>query len=170
MKRIALIVVIALLSVIMITALADETNSELNPPEAGSGSLIVDIMGETILFNYVDTAMAMTGKTYNFAAEMYTLSFMLDKSLKIGEVMEENSIRQIELISHESTSAGYYFTKKSSAQNVQSKVLLEEKNDDGLMKGTFEVVVTPADRWVGDMRPGMISELKLENGLFWFHE
>ena len=47
---------------------------------------------------------------------------------------------------------------------------MEKIDEDGLWQGTFSVTVNSADRWLGDMKPGIIAELELENGEFCFCE
>ncbi len=88
----------------------------------------------------------------------------------MGVTAGENSINSIEILSHVTETSGCYFTKKSSRNNVDSEVTLEKMDEDGLWQGTFRVTATAADRWLGDMKPGIIAELKLENGEFCFCE
>ena len=84
--------------------------------------------------------------------------------------MGENSINSIEVQSHVDTTSGYYFSKKSGDVSVNSEVTMEKVDEDGLWQGTFSVTVLSADRWLGDMKPGIIAELEFENGEFCFCE
>lgn len=45
---------------------------------------------------------------------------------------------------------------------------MEKIDEDGIWQGTFSVTVLSADRWLGDMKPGIIAELEFENGEFCF--
>ena len=64
--------------------------------------------------------------------------------------------------------SGYYFSKKSPSAAVDSEVTLQQGGENGIWQATFRVTVNSADRWLGDMKPGLISELPLENGEFCF--
>lgn len=165
MKKICLILVIALL-MLACGAIAEDARD--TSPEPGTGWLDVEIHGAPVSFVYTGHAAGMTGDTYSFESDAYTLSIMFDKKLEVGVAASENAVQQIELISHDEATSGYYFTKKSSSAAVDSEVLLEQKTDEGLYQGTFKVTVHPGDRWVGDMRPGIIEDLVLDNGAFCF--
>lgn len=76
--------------------------------------------------------------------------------------MGENSINSIEVQSHVTATSGYYFTKKSGDAAVNSEVTMEKIDEDGIWQGTFSVTVLSADRWLGDMKPGIIASSSLK--------
>lgn len=153
---------------------AQETEVEASErnydPEEGTGWLVAKINDKEVEFEYESKTSGMTGTTYNFEAEDFTLSFVLNKALEVGTEMDENAITQIEVVSSDAASVGYYFSKKSTGSNVDSKVTLGEKSEDGLLKGEFSVKVLTADRYVGDNKPGILPELDFTDGEFCFRE
>lgn len=151
-------------------AAAEETVERNHNPEAGTGWLTVDINGEPEEFELKYVTIGLTGKTCHFESDGYTMSFILSKDLAVGETMGTNSIYQIDLLSSEEATSGYYFAKKTVKADVDSEVTLSQKTEDGLVDGTFKVTVNSAERYVGDARPGIQESLVLENGEFCFHE
>ncbi len=153
---------------------AQETEAEASErnydPEEGTGWLVAKINDKEVEFEYESKTSGMTGTTYSFEAEDFTLSFVLNKALEVGTEMDENAITQIEVVSSDAASVGYYFSKKSTGSNVDSKVTLGEKSEDGLLKGEFSVKVLTADRYVGDNKPGILPELDFTDGEFCFRE
>lgn len=139
-------------------------------PEAGTGWLTAQLGDETIELTYEGSTNGMTGKTYSFTSEDFDINLMLNKSLKAGETMEGNAITQIEVLSHETSSTGYYFIKKSSGTDVTSTVTLAETDDENILQGEFSVTVPSADRYVGDFKPGILPELEFTDGEFCFCE
>lgn len=138
-------------------------------PEAGEGWLICTIHHERQEFKYKDSVKSMTGVLHHFVSERYTLSFSLDKKIKVGEPMKLNAINLIEIISSEPSTAGYYASKKSRGTDVESEVLLMDPAQPEILQGTFSVVVPKGDRWVGDLRPGILDAIELEDGEFCFY-
>lgn len=138
-------------------------------PEAGTGWLVADMNEEPVEFEFDSAAKGMTGTAYTFKSDKFTMTLMLNKSLEVGKEMDKNAITQIEVVSSDSASAGYYFIKKSSGKDVDSTVTLE-KSEDGLIQGTFTVTVPTAERYVGDNKPGILEELVFTEGEFCFHE
>ncbi|MDO4274268.1 MAG: hypothetical protein Q4D16_11400 [Eubacteriales bacterium] len=138
-------------------------------PEAGTGWLAADLNEEPVEFEFDSAAKGMTGTTYTFKSENFTMTFMLNKSLEVGTEMDKNAITQIEVVSSDKASVGYYFVKKSPGQDVDSTVTLE-KSEDGLVQGTFTVTVPTAERYVGDNKPGILEQLVFTEGEFCFHE
>lgn len=138
--------------------------------ENEKGWLTVDINGEPEEFELQFVTVGLTGKTYHFESDGFTMSIVFDQDLAVGETMGTNSIYQIDLLSSEEDSSGYYFSKKTVTADVDSEVTLSQKTDDGLLEGTFRVTVPTAERYVGDARPGMLEQLTLENGEFSLHE
>lgn len=112
----------------------------------------------------------MTGTTYNFKSDDFTMALVFNKKLVVGEEMDTNAIAQIEIMSSETSSAGYYFAKKAAGKDVVSTVTLEESEAEGITQGVFTVTVPTADRYVNDNRPGMLPELELTEGEFCFFE
>lgn len=139
-------------------------------PESGTGWMKVDIYDEPQELSFKGISKGMSGEVFIFENETYTVSIVLDKKLEVGVTGGENSIKQIEVYSHATNTSGYYFTKKSSSASVDSEVTLQKKAEDGVWQGNFRVTVLTADRWLGDMKPGLIAELPLENGEFCFCE
>lgn len=165
--------IIGLLAVTMLasmTANAAEATERNYAPEEGKGWLVVEINGEEVEFEYDGSNKGMTGTTYNFKAEEYTMSLMLNKKLEVGEEMETNAITQIEIMSHATADTGYYFAKKASGEDVVSTVTLAESQGEGILQGEFTVTVPTADRYVNDNRPGILPELELTEGEFCFFE
>lgn len=168
--------IIALLLAIMmlcgITAFAEEAavdEADRNyAPESGTGWMSVDIHGEHEELTYVESVRSLSGSTYIFENDDYRVSIVFDRDLEVGVTMGENSINSIEVQSHVTATSGYYFTKKSGDAAVNSEVTMEKIDEDGIWQGTFSVTVLSADRWLGDMKPGIIAELELENGEFCF--
>lgn len=178
-----LLVMLAMATMLMGTcAMAEETEAVEEPataeeavernyaPEAGTGWLVAKINGEDVELEFESATKGMTGKTYSFASEEYEINLMLNKSLKVGEEMEENAITQIEVLSHVESSYGYYFTKKSPGAAVVSTVTLAETENEDMMQGEFTVTVPSGDRYVGDFRPGILPELVFTEGEFCFCE
>lgn len=139
-------------------------------PEEGTGWLTAKINDKEVEFEYENKTTGMTGTTYNFESDDFTLSIVFNKALEIGTEMDGNAITQIEVVSSDAASSGYYFSKKSTGNDVDSKVLLKEKSDDGLVQGEFSVKVLTADRYVGDNKPGILPELDFTDGEFCFRE
>lgn len=139
-------------------------------PEEGTGWLAAKLGEEEVDLEYTGMTSGITGTTYNFDSEDYTIAIIFDKSLEVGKETETNAITQIEVMSREASSSGYYFAKKSTDSGVTSKVKLTEKTEEGLVKGEFSVTVPTADRYVGDTKPGMLPELVFTDGQFCFHE
>ena len=139
-------------------------------PESGTGWMSVDIHGVHEELTYVESVRSLSGATYIFENEDYRVSIVFDRKLEAGVTMGENSINSIEVQSHVDTTSGYYFSKKSGDVSVNSEVTMEKVDEDGLWQGTFSVTVLSADRWLGDMKPGIIAELEFENGEFCFCE
>lgn len=148
---------------------AEEAVERNYSPEAGTGWLSVKINDTVVEFEYTGTQKGMTGEVHSFEADEFTMLIMLNKKLEIGTEMETNAITQIEIMSEETSSDGYYFTKKSSGTDVASKVLLVEATSEDITQGTFEVTVLTADRYVGDNRPGILPQLDLTEGEFCFY-
>ena len=177
MKKRLFILLTAAAMAFSMSAFAGETEAETEAeaadrnydPEEGTGWLVAKINDKEVEFEYENMTKGMTGTTYNFEAEEFSLSIVLNKDLKVGEEMDKNAITQIEVVSSETASVGYYFSKKSTGNDVDSKVTLE-KNEDGLMQGEFSVVVLKADRYVGDNKPGILPELDFTDGEFCFRE
>lgn len=144
-------------------------NPEKNyEPDRGEGWLTCVINDTVQEFEYINSVKSMTNVQHNFNSEDYTLSFSLDKKIKIGETMSLNAINSIELVSSEVSTVGYYASKKSRSVDVVSEVLLTEPTDPGIIQGQFSVVITKGDRWVGDLRPGILDTLELKDGEFCF--
>lgn len=139
-------------------------------PESGTGWMKVDIYGELQELSFKEVAKGMSGDTFIFENDNYTVSIIFDKKLEVGVTGGENSVKQIEVYSRLTNTSGYYFSKKSPSVSVDSEVTLQKKAEDGVWQGTFRVTVLTADRWLGDMKPGLIAELPLENGEFCFCE
>lgn len=139
-------------------------------PESGTGWLSAEINGETVEFEFKGMTKGMTGTTYNFESEGYVMGVMFNKALEVDTPMEENAITQIEIISSLESTSGYYFSKKSSKEDVESTATLIQKTDDGLLQGEFTVTVLSGDRYVGDSRPGILPELEITDGEFCFCE
>lgn len=169
MKRI-MALLLAVMFVCSFAAFAEETAERNYAPEAGTGWMAVEIHGKPEELAFVEGTKSLSGTTYVFENEDYRISIVFDRKLEVGVTAGENSINSIEILSHVTETSGYYFTKKSSGNNVDSEVTLEKMDEDGLWQGTFRVTATTADRWLGDMKPGIIAELKLENGEFCFCE
>ncbi len=146
-------------------ACAEEANYA---PESGTGWMKVDIYGEPQELAFKEISKGMGGETIIFENENYSISFVLEKKLEVGVTAGENSIKQIEVFSHVTNTSGYYFSKKSPSAAVDSEVTLQQGGENGIWQATFRVTVNSADRWLGDMKPGLISELPLENGEFCF--
>ena len=170
-KIVTLLLAIAMLCGLAAFAEEAATDTERNyAPESGTGWMLVDIHGQTEELAYVESVRSLTGATYVFENDDYRVSIVLDRDLEAGVTMGENSINSIEIQSHLDSTSGYYFSKKSSSDVVNSEVTMEKIDEDGLWQGTFSVTVNSADRWLGDMKPGIIAELELENGEFCFCE
>ena len=137
-------------------------------PESGTGWMSVDIHGEHEELTYVESVRSLSGTTYIFENDDYRVSIVFDRNLEVGVTMGENSINSIEVQSQVSATSGYYFTKKSGDVAVSSEVTMEKMDEDGIWQGAFSVTVLSADRWLGDMKPGIIAELEFENGEFCF--
>lgn len=168
MKKLVVILVALFLFISPVNSIAVEDNYDYEP-EAGEGWLTCTINDETVKFNYVGSVKSMADTTHQFNSDKYTLSLVFNKDLEIGKMMSLNAIKSIELISSVEATAGYYATKKTRNKDVESEVLLEEAKIDEIIQGTFSVVVTPADRWVGDLRPGILPSLPLKDGEFCFY-
>lgn len=172
-KLIALLILSTMLTGTMV--IAEETpdtevTAERNySPEAGTGWLAVKINDELVEFEYTGTQKGMTGEVHSFEAESFSMLLMLNKKLELGTEMETNAITQIEIMSDDASSSGYYFTKKTSSSDVTSKVLLAEATSEDITQGTFEVTVLTADRYVGDNKPGILPQLELTEGEFCFY-
>lgn len=150
---------------------AEDLKEERNySPESGTGWLCAEINGEPVEFEFKSFTKGMTGTTYSFEGEGYTMAIVFNKALEVDETMEENAITQIEVISSLTATSGYYFSKKSSKNDVESTVKLVQKTDDGLMQGEFSVTVLSGDRYVGDSKPGILPELEITDGEFCFCE
>ena len=150
---------------------AEATDAERNySPESGTGWMYADINGEHVEFEFAGFGKGLTGHTYNFKAEEYDLAVTFNKELEVGTQMDENSIIQIELMSRDEATSGDYFAKKTVRENVDSTVILDQKTEEGLMQGEFDVTVLSGNRYVGDARPGMLPELEISNGEFCFCE
>lgn len=172
-KFVAMMLALVMLCCMTVVAMAEavEAPAERNyAPEAGTGWMIVDVYGEPQELAFVEAVRGLTGETLVFENSAYRVSIVLDRKLKVGETMGENSINSIEVLSHVGKTSGYYFTKKSSSVKVNSEVTMAKINEDGLYQGTFKVVVTTADRWLGDTKPGIIAELDFTNGEFCFRK
>lgn len=139
-------------------------------PESGTGWMCGEINGESVEFEFTGIGKGLTGNTYNFQSEEYDLAVTFNKDLEVDKEMKENSIIQIEIMSHNEATSGYYFAKKTVRANVDSTVTLLQKTEEGLMQGEFEVTLLSADRYVGDTRPGILPELKISAGEFCFCE
>ena len=148
---------------------AEETVERNYSPEEGTGWLSVKINDEVVEFEYTGTQKGMTGSVHSFEADRFSMLLMFNKKLEIGTEMETNAVTQIEIMSSQTDSSGYYFSKKSSSTDVTSKVLLAEATSEEITQGTFEVVVLTADRYVGDTRPGILPQLDLTEGEFCFY-
>lgn len=169
MKKIINIVFMFILLVSLSSVCAEETKTPPNYDVAeGEGWLICTIQGEEVTFKYDNSTRNMTDTVHNFSSDEYKLRIVFSK-LEIGVKMEENAIKSIELVSSANATSGYYAIKKSRTTDVISEVLLEEPVKPEIIQGKFSAVITPADRWVGDLRPGIIAELALEDGEFCFY-
>lgn len=150
---------------------AEETKEDRNyNPESGTGWLCAEINGEPVELEFKSCTKGMTGTTYSFESKEYTMAIVFNKALKVDEEMEGNAITQIEVISSVSSSAGYYFSKKTSKTDVESTVKLVQKTDEGLLQGEFSATVLTAERYVGDSKPGILPELEITAGEFCFCE
>lgn len=167
MKKLLMLVLALMLC--MACALAEAPVERNYAPEAGTGWLYCTINDEVIEFTYTGFTKSMADVTYSFASDKYTMNVIFNKKLEVGVEMTVNAVKSLELISSDGATAGYYLVKKSTSKDVDSDVLLT-KNEDGLMAGTFRVMVHPIERFVGDMRPGMIQDLELSAGEFCFHQ
>ena len=85
----------------------------------------------TVSYTHLDVYKRQ-GHTYNFKAEEYDLAVTFNKELEVGTQMDENSIIQIELMSRDEATSGYYFAKKTVRENVDSTVILDQKTEEGL--------------------------------------
>ena len=153
----------------VVEEVAEETVERNYSPEEGTGWLSVKINDEVVEFEYTGTQKGMTGSVHSFEADRFSMLLMFNKKLEIGTEMETNAVTQIEIMSSQTDSSGYYFSKKSSSTDVTSKVLLAEATSEEITQGTFEVVVLTADRYVGDTRPGILPQLDLTEGEFCFY-
>ncbi|MDO4547784.1 MAG: hypothetical protein Q4D04_06800 [Clostridia bacterium] len=170
MKRTLSLILITVMMLTGSVVFAEEATQRNYAPESGSGWLVAEIYGEPVELAYTGSTKSMTGTSHAFESEDYSISIAFDRKIEVGVTMGENSVNQIELISSYTPTEGYYFTKKSSSVSVDSEVLLEKMGEDGIWQGTFRVTVNPGDRWVGDMRPGIIAGLDIENAEFCFCE
>ncbi len=170
MRKFTCLLLVLMLFITPMALAEGEKKVERNyDPAPGEGWLYCTIYDELIEFKYVTSVKSMADTTHSFESEKYTLNLVFNKDLKVGEEMEENGLKSIEVVSSETKTAGYYAVKKSTSKNVESKVLLE-KEEEGLKQGTFHAMIHPADRWVGDLRPGIIEDLPLEEGEFCFNQ
>lgn len=169
MKKFA-VLFITVMMLFSISAWAQETTERNYAPEAGTGWMTVDIHGEPVELEFTEASKGLSGTTYVFESKAYRVSIVFDRQIKAGEAMGENAINSIEIVSHTASTSGYYFTKKTKDVPVDCEVMLEKKAEDGIWQGTFRVMAHTADRWLGDMKPGLIADLALENGEFCFCE
>lgn len=153
-----------------VSAFAEKNEKRNYEPEAGQGWMTVNIYGEPVELEFAEASKGLSGTTYIFQSEQYRVSIVFDRKLEVGKEMGENAINSIEVLSYTDATSGYYFTKKSKETPVDCEVMLEKKEDNGLWQGTFRVMVHTADRWLGDMKPGLIEDLAFENGEFCFCE
>ena len=147
---------------------SEETEERNYAPESGTGWLAAKINDNPVELEFTGESKGMTGTIYSFESEDYTVNIMLNKSLKAGEAMEENAVSQIEVLSREKSSVGYYFTKKSSGTDVESTAALAETDREDLVQAEFTVTVPAAERYVGDFKPGILPELVFTEGEFCF--
>ena len=169
MKKIVFLFTVLILIASFSAVIAEATEIPRNyDVSEGEGWLICTILGEEVTFKYDDSAKNMTDTVHNFSSDEYKLRIVFSK-LEIGVKMEVNAIKSIELVSSATATSGYYATKKSRTTDVVSEVLLEKPLEPEIIQGTFSAVITTADRWVGDLRPGIIAELPLEDGEFCFY-
>lgn len=167
MKKLAALLLTMML---LFTAAAFAEKERNYEPEAGTGWMTVDIHGEPVELEFVEASKGLSGNTYVFQSEEYRVSIVFDRKIEAGKEMGENAINSIEVLSYTGQTAGYYFTKKSKDASVDCSVMMEKKAEDGLWQGTFRVMAHTADRWLGDMKPGLIQDLAFENGEFCFCE
>ncbi|MEF9974382.1 MAG: hypothetical protein RR893_10710 [Clostridia bacterium] len=153
-------------------ALAAPVQTEKNyAPEAGTGWLTGKIGTHDLTFAYTDCVSGIGGEhTYTFDCEEGTLRIKFNKKLEVGVEMAENALKSAEFNSNMGDSRGYYAVSKSTKVDVNCKVLLEKKTEDGLYQGTFTVVIPSCDRTIGDTRPGSLESITLETGEFCFQE
>lgn len=152
------------------TEAATEAVERNYSPEEGTGWLVVEINGTPVEFEFTGSTKGMAGQAYSFEADEYTMTLMLNKALKVGEEMDGNAITQIEIVSSETSSVGYYFIKKSPSKKVDSKVTLAENENEKVTQAGFSAVVPTAERYVGDNKPGILPQLELTEGEFCFCE
>ena len=139
-------------------------------PEQGTGWMTAKVNDTSANLEYTGSTKGMTGTMYSFEGDGFEVNLMFNKKLEAGEEMDENAIIQIEVISSNHDSIGYYFTKKSSKTKVESNVLLSKEAPEGIMQGEFSVTVPSADRYVGDNKPGILEKLEFTEGEFGFFE
>lgn len=158
-----------LLAMLMVSTAfsAEETVRDL-VPESGAGWLVAVLEGVEYEWVYVDAVPGIGDVTYVFEGDAGPLQIKFNKNLAIGEAMAPNGIRTADFTSKISTSSGYYSVTKSTNMDVESMVLLEKAGEGGSWQGTFTLVVTPTDRTVADVRPGILESLTFENGVFCF--
>ena len=149
------------------TVFADSSAKNFEPGR-GEGWLTCVINDTVQEFEYINSVKSMTNILHTFESKHYTLSFSLDKKNKIGEMMSLNAINSIEIVSSEEATVGYYATKKSRSVDVESEVVLDEPARPEIIQGRFSVIVPKGDRWVGDLRPGILDMLEIEDGEFCF--
>lgn len=107
MKKRLFILLAAAAMAFSMSAFAGETEAETEAeaadrnydPEEGTGWLVAKINDKEVEFEYENMTKGMTGTTYNFEAEEFSLSIVLNKDLKVGEEMDKNAITQIEVVS-----------------------------------------------------------------------
>lgn len=164
MKKAEIVLISIMMLLMWSSAVADSSGTE---PVVEKQELRVEIQGKEEIFAYAGSTPGMSGTVYNFNSKEYSLSFIFNKKIKTGEEMNRNAFQQIEVISSNPATAGYYFVKKTIGKDNESKLLLEVQ-EKAKLKGEFSFIIHPADRWVGDLRPGMIENLEFKNGSFDF--
>lgn len=168
MKRVlGLVLALLLLMTTGVLACAEDVHDM--EPETGAGWLHCTIQGQQVEFTYTGSTKSMSTLTHSFASDLYTMNIVFNKKLEVGTAMTVNAIQSLELISSDNATAGYYQVKKSTSQDVDSEVLLEQPAKEGCIQGTFRIMIHPIERYVGDVRPGMIQDLELTDGSFCFH-
>lgn len=168
MKK-GLIILLLLLVLISVRSVYAEKEVKRNYDVAeGEGWLVCTINDEEVEFKYVGSVKSMTDTVHNFESDHYTLRIIFNK-LEIGVPVELNALKSMEMVSTVTATSGYYATKKSRTSDVDSYVLLEKPLKEGILQGGFHAVITAGDRWVGDLRPGIIAKLPLEDGEFCFY-
>lgn len=167
MKKIVLCGFVLLLMVTPF-AFAAEGERDLSP-QAGTGWLVATLEDVEYEWTYTGMVAGMGEATFTFEGEAGSLHLKFNKALLEGEEMSPNGIKTADFTSKVTTSSGYYSVSKTMKEDVDCAVLMEKIDADGIWQGTFSLTVTPTDRTVADVRPGILETLTFENGSFCFN-